>query len=68
MFFDTQTLRVLEQAQALAKKNADKFVSLERILCALATVKSDVKNILDRSGVSMRPWKWRSLTLERPHC
>ena len=32
MFFDTQTLRVLEQAQALAKKNGDKFVSLERIL------------------------------------
>ena len=53
MFFDTQTLRVLEQAQALAKKNADKFVSLERILCALATVKSDVKNILDGSGVSI---------------
>ena len=53
MFFDTQTLRVLEQAQALAKKNGDKFVSLERILCALATVKSDVKNILDGSGVSI---------------
>ena len=53
MFFDTQTLRVLEQAQALAKKNADKFVSLERILCALATVKSDVKNILAGSGVSI---------------
>ena len=34
-------------------KNADKFVSLERILCALATVKSDVKNILDGSGVSI---------------
>ena len=47
MFFDTQTLRVLEKAQKLAKENSDKFVSIERILCALASVKSDVKNILD---------------------
>ena len=53
MFFDTQTLRVLEKAQKLAKENSDKFVSIERILCALASVKSDVKNILDRSGVTL---------------
>ena len=46
MFFDTQTLRVLEKAQKLAKENSDKFVSVERILCALASVKSDAKNIL----------------------
>ena len=39
MFFDTQTLRVLEKAQKLAKENSDKFVSIERILCALASVK-----------------------------
>ena len=53
MFFDTQTLRVLEKAQTLAKENSDKFVSIERILCALASVKSDVKNILDRSGATL---------------
>ena len=53
MFFDTQTLRVLEKAQKLAKENSDKFVSIERILCALASVKSDAKNILDRSGVTL---------------
>ena len=53
MFFDTQTLRVLEKAQSLAQKNADKFVPVERILCALVAIKSDAKNILDRSGVVM---------------
>ena len=53
MFFDTQTLRVLEKAQKLAKENSDKFVSVERILCALASVKSDAKNILDRSGATL---------------
>ena len=53
MFFDTQTLRVLEKAHKLAKENSDKFVSVERILCALASVKSDVKNILDRSGATL---------------
>ena len=53
MFFDTQTLRVLEKAQSLAQKNADKFVPVERILCALVAIKSDAKNILDRSGVAL---------------
>ena len=53
MYFDTQTLRVLEKAQSLAQKNADKFVPVERILCALVAIKSDAKNILDRSGVAM---------------
>ena len=53
MYFDTQTLRVLEKAKSLAEKNADKFVPVERILCALAAVKSDAKNILDKSGVAM---------------
>ena len=53
MFYDTQTLRVLEKAQKLAKENSDKFVSVERILCALASVKSDAKNILDRSGATL---------------
>ena len=53
IFFDTQTLRILEKAQALADKSEDKFVSVERILCALAAIKSDAKNILDKSGVVM---------------
>ena len=53
IYFDTQTLRVLEKAKSLAEKNADKFVPVERILCALAAVKSDAKNILDKSGVAM---------------
>ena len=53
MYFDTQTLRVLEKAKSLAEKNADKFVPVERILCALAAVKSDAKNILDNADVAM---------------
>jgi len=53
MYFDTQTLRVLEKAKSLAEKNADKFVPVERILCALAAVKSDAKNILDKAEVAM---------------
>ena len=53
MYFDTQTLRVLEKAKSLAEKNADKFVPVERILCALAAVKSDAKNILDKADVAM---------------
>ena len=53
MYFDIQTLRVLEKAKSLAEKNADKFVPVERILCALAAVKSDAKNILDKVGVAM---------------
>ena len=53
IYFDTQLLRVLEKAKSLAEKNADKFVPVERILCALAAVKSDAKNILDKSGVAM---------------
>ena len=53
MYFDTQTLRVLEKAKSLAEKNADKFVPVERILCALAAVKSDAKSILDKLGVAI---------------
>ena len=53
MYFDTQTLRVLEKAKSLAEKNADKFVPVERILCALAAVKSDAKNLLDKAEVAM---------------
>ena len=53
MYFDIQTLRVLEKAKSLAEKNADKFVPVERILCALAAVKSDAKNILDKADVAM---------------
>ena len=53
MFFDTQTLRVLEKAHTLAKENLDKFVFIERIFCALDSVTSDVKNILDRSGATL---------------
>ena len=53
MYFDTQMLRVLEKAKSLAEKNADKFVPVERILCALAAVKSDAKNILDKADVAM---------------
>ena len=53
LYFDTQTLRVLEKAKSLAEKNADKFVPVERILCALAAVKSDAKNILDKAEVAM---------------
>ncbi len=49
---DTQTLKVLGDAQDIAKKAGDQFVPVERLLMALAMVKSGAKDALDAGKVS----------------
>ena len=51
-YLDAQTGKVLAEAEALAKKAGDSFVPVERILCALAMVKSKAKDALDAGGVN----------------
>ena len=49
-YLDSVTVKVLIEAEALAKKVGDSFVPVERILMALAMVKSKAKDALDRQG------------------
>jgi ATP-dependent Clp protease ATP-binding subunit ClpB len=49
---DSQTAKVLGEAEKLAQKAKDSFVPVERILTALAVVKSPAKDALDQGGVS----------------
>jgi ATP-dependent Clp protease ATP-binding subunit ClpB len=49
---DQQTGKVLAEAEKLAQKAKDTFVPVERILCALAVVRSPAKDALDAGGVS----------------
>ena len=51
-YMDQQTVKVLDEAQKLAKKAGDSFVPVERILTALAVVKSKAKEALEAGGVS----------------
>ncbi|MGR3542201.1 MAG: Clp protease N-terminal domain-containing protein, partial [Hasllibacter sp.] len=51
-YVDGQTVKVLDQAQQVAKKAGDSFVPVERLLMALGLVKSAAKDALDRAGVS----------------
>ncbi len=51
-YIDTQTLKVLGDAQDIAKKAGDQFVPVERLLMALAMVKSGAKDALDAGKVS----------------
>ncbi|MRU15351.1 ATP-dependent chaperone ClpB [Roseovarius sp. A21] len=51
-YMDQQTGKVLSEAQKLADKAGDSFVPVERILTALAVVKSPAKDALDQGGVS----------------
>ena len=51
-YMDSQTVKVLDEAQKLAKKAGDSFVPVERILTALAVVKSKAKEALEAGGVS----------------
>ncbi len=51
-YLDTLTVKVLSEAEALAKKAGDSFVPVERILMALAMVKSKAKDALDAGGVT----------------
>jgi len=52
VYMDGQTAKVLAEAEKLAKKAGDSFVPVERVLCALAMVKSGAKDALDAGAVS----------------
>ncbi|MCZ4261543.1 ATP-dependent chaperone ClpB [Limimaricola sp. G21655-S1] len=51
-YLDQTTGRVLDEAEKIAKKAGDSFVPAERILMALAMVKSKAKEALDAGKVS----------------
>ncbi len=52
VYLDSQTAKVLDEAQKIAKKAGDSFVPAERILMALAMVKSKAKDALDAGAVT----------------
>ena len=52
VYLDQTTARVLDESETLAKKAGDSFVPVERILTALAMVKSKAKDALDAGGVN----------------
>ncbi|MBC7132985.1 MAG: ATP-dependent chaperone ClpB [Roseovarius sp.] len=52
IYMDQQTGKVLAEAEKLAQKARDSFVPVERILCALAVVRSAAKEALEAGGVS----------------
>ncbi len=52
VYMDAQTAKVLDQAEKLAQKAGDSFVPVERLLTALAMVRSDAKDALDAGAVS----------------
>ena len=52
VYLDQKTAKVLAEAEELAKKAGDSFVPVERILMALAMVKSGAKDALDAGNVS----------------
>ncbi len=51
-YMDQQTGKVLAEAEKLAQKAGDSFIPVERILCALAMVKSPAKEALEAGDVS----------------
>ncbi|MFT6932929.1 MAG: ATP-dependent Clp protease ATP-binding subunit ClpB [Paracoccaceae bacterium] len=51
-YMDGQTVKVLAEAEKLATKAGDSFVPVERILMALAMVKSKAKDALDAGNIS----------------
>jgi ATP-dependent Clp protease ATP-binding subunit ClpB len=52
VYMDSQTGKVLDEAEKVAKKAGDSFVPVERLLTALAVVRSPAKDALDQGGVS----------------
>ena len=52
MILDTSTAKVLAEAEKLAEKAKDKFVTVERILTALAMVRSSAKTLLSAAGLT----------------
>ena len=51
-YLDQQTGKVLDEAEKIAKKAGDSFVPVERILTALAIVRSGAKEALDAGAVT----------------
>ena len=51
-YMDQQTVKVLDEAQKIANKAGDSFVPVERILTALAVVKSGAKAALESGNIS----------------
>ncbi|NNE87443.1 MAG: ATP-dependent chaperone ClpB [Silicimonas sp.] len=51
-YMDQQTVKVLAEAEKIAKKAGDSFVPVERLLTALAVVKSKAKDALDAGAVT----------------
>ncbi len=52
VYLDTAAAKVLDEAEQVAKKAGDSFVPVERILLALAMVKSKAKDALDAGAVT----------------
>ncbi|ETX14901.1 ATPase AAA [Roseivivax halodurans JCM 10272] len=52
VYLDSATGRVLDEAEKIAKKAGDSFVPVERMLTALAVVKSPAKEALEAGAVS----------------
>ena len=52
VYLDSQTARVMDEAAKVAEKAGDSFVPVERLLTALALVKSKAKDALDAGGVT----------------
>jgi ATP-dependent Clp protease ATP-binding subunit ClpB len=52
LYLDGQTVKVLSEAEKLAQKAGDSFVTVERMLTALAMVKSGAKDALDAGAVN----------------
>ena len=52
VYMDKQTAKVLDEAEKIATKAGDSFVPVERILTALAVVKSGAKEALDAGAVT----------------
>ena len=52
VYMDGQSAKVLDDAQKVAKKAGDSFVPVERLLTALALVKSKAKDALTTGGVT----------------
>ncbi len=52
LYIDTQTGKVFAEAEKIAKQAGDSFVTVERLLTALALVKSDAQAALKAAGVT----------------
>jgi ATP-dependent Clp protease ATP-binding subunit ClpB len=52
IYLDSQTGKVLAEAEKIAQKSGDSFVPVERILTALCVVKSDAQTALKNGGVT----------------